>query len=116
MIYVFIGIAGALGAISRYSIGLLLFPIITFPYVTLFINLAGCYLLASILSSNKTIPENWRLAIGTGFLGSFTTFSTLSLETVQLVDSGEVVQGILYILLSILGGIVVSRLGWRAQQ
>ena len=116
MLYVYIGLAGALGAISRYSLGLLLFPTSSFPFGTLFINIVGCYLLATLLSRSRKIPESMKTAIGTGFLGSFTTFSTLSLETVKLVESGQEAMAFLYIMFSVLGGIVASKLGWRDEE
>ena len=115
MLYVYIGLAGALGAISRYSLGLLLFPMSSFPFGTLFINIVGCYLLATLLSRSKKITDPMKTAIGTGFLGSFTTFSTLSLETVKLVESGQETMAFLYILFSIFGGMVASKLGWRRE-
>jgi len=113
LLYVYIGIAGALGAITRYLLGLLLFPTSSFPFGTLFINLTGCYLLAVLLSSSMKVSEKMRTAIGTGFLGAFTTFSTLSLDTVRMIDRGEEWSALMYILLSIIGGITASKLGWR---
>ena len=53
--------------------------------------------------------------IGTGFLGSFTTFSALSVETVELFEQGKVLLAFLYIVVSIVGGIFMSNLGWKKE-
>lgn len=114
--YLFVGLAGALGAITRYSIGLILYTHSIFPFATLIVNLVGCYLLpflsSSVFHKSKFSP-NVQTAITTGFLGSFTTFSAFSVETVKLLQQGEIIFAVLYVLISVVGGIVVSNLGWK---
>lgn len=56
-----------------------------------------------------------KTAIGTGFVGSFTTFSTVSVETIELFQSGKVSLGILYIFVSIVGGMIMCRLGFKTK-
>jgi len=120
MVYLFIGIAGFLGAILRYFIGFALFDeSAVFPFATLTVNLIGSFLLSwftTALVERLTIPANFKAAIGTGFIGSFTTFSTLSVETVTLVKTGELFLAIIYILASIVGGLIMSRLGFRVSK
>ncbi|MFF2755191.1 fluoride efflux transporter CrcB [Psychrobacillus sp. NPDC058041] len=114
--YLFVGLAGALGAITRYSIGLMLYTHSIFPFATLIVNLVGCYLLPFLTSSvfrKSKFSPNVQTAITTGFLGSFTTFSAFSVETVKLLQQGEIVFAVLYILISVVGGIVMSNLGWK---
>ncbi|WP_366163598.1 fluoride efflux transporter CrcB [Bacillus infantis] len=116
MIYMYVGLAGMLGSMLRYWIGISLFVENVFPYGTLACNLAGSFMLAwlttSVFSKMKVTPK-LMAAIGTGFVGSFTTFSTLSVETVDLFNKGHAYLGILYIIFSMIGGLFFSRLGFR---
>ena len=113
MIYIYIGFAGALGAIARYALGILIVDESFFPISTLLCNLAGCYALAYITSSTLPISGKLKNAIGTGFIGSFTTFSAFSVETITLIDSDQIGFAILYIIVSVIGGIIVSNIGWK---
>ncbi|TLS37088.1 fluoride efflux transporter FluC [Pseudalkalibacillus caeni] len=119
MVYIYVGIAGALGAILRYLIGISLLTNSTFPWATLVTNLAGSFLLAWLTTTLfKKIPVSPVVAssIGTGFVGSFTTFSTLSVETVELFKDDHLLLGIAYVLVSIAGGIFMSRLGFKVNK
>lgn len=116
MICFWVGIAGAIGAMLRYWIGIFLFTNSSFPYATLSINLIGSFLLAwltTFLINRFSLSSVIATAIGTGFIGSFTTFSTLSIETIELFQSGNILFGLLYVFVSIIGGLVMSRLGFR---
>ena len=82
---------------------------------TLLINSVGTFVLCFIAAGAlRKISANRQLydAVTTGFLGSFTTFSALSMETVLLVDNGQLVMAILYVALSIIGGLVAGVLGF----
>jgi fluoride exporter len=59
-----------------------------YPVATTVINLSGSFLLGLIggLAIRHGLPESWRIVLGTGFLGGYTTFSTASLETVRLLQ------------------------------
>lgn len=117
MIYFLIGIAGMLGAILRYLIGLSFYTHAVFPFATLCVNLIGSFLLAWLSTSvfqKFSISPAFKTAIGTGFVSSFTTFSTVSVETVELFVDGRVLSGILYIFVSIVGGMFMCRLGFKA--
>lgn len=107
-----IGFAGAVGAILRTMIGL----VIQAPLATLAVNLIGtfllCFLVAGMmhkLSSDKSIQD----AVTTGFLGAFTTFSALSMETVLLFQEGKFLLGVLYVSVSLVGGIATGLLGFH---
>jgi len=68
-----------------------------FPYGTLFINLTGSFLLGlfvTLITERFIINPNWRLLIAIGFLGSYTTFSTYTYESINLLLSGQVWQGL----------------------
>lgn len=94
-----VALAGALGALSRYGLGLLslrLLPpggaLLGLPLSTLLVNVVGSFLLGLLTGMTLVgtrIPLSWRPALTTGFLGSFTTFSTFSVETVGLAERGE---------------------------
>lgn len=118
--YLLVGIAGFLGAILRYLIGLVLSNEGTiFPFSTLVINLIGSFLLAwltTVVFNKVSIPTHFKTAIGTGFVGSFTTFSTLSVETVTLFQNNHLILGFIYVLVSLFGGLLMSRLGFRVRK
>ena len=110
-------IGGFFGAISRFALGEWIQTSNGFPLGTLFINLIGCFFLGWFLTfirQKKKFRPEFTLLIGTGFVGSFTTFSTLSVETVELFEDGRFLIGVLYIFVSIAGGLLMSRLGFKA--
>lgn len=115
MVYLYVGIAGFFGAILRYVISLvILYENVYFPYATLFVNLLGSFLFAILTSAvfeKFRLSSNIRIALTTGFFGSFTTFSALSIETVFLFQHGYLFSGIIYIFISLLGGWLMVYLG-----
>lgn len=117
MLYVLIGLAGVLGASARYGLGLLIGDFTTgpFPWPTLVINLIGSFLLGyatHFLFRTKLLHQYAITAIGTGFIGSFTTFSTFSVETVTLIQTDHIADALLYVLISLFGGLFLSYLGY----
>lgn len=119
MIYFWVGTAGAAGAILRYWIGFSLFTNSSFPFPTLCVNLIGSFLLAW-LSTNVfqrlSLSPVMRTAIGTGFIGSFTTFSAVSVETVTMFQSGKLILPAIYVFISMTGGLLMSRIGFRVSK
>ncbi|MCM3764518.1 fluoride efflux transporter CrcB [Neobacillus niacini] len=120
MIYIYVGIAGFFGALLRYLIGLgLAGENSVFPVATLTINLAGSFLLAwltTVVLKKISLPDLIKTAIATGFVGSFTTFSTFSVETVELFREDQLFFAFAYVLLSFFGGLAMSRLGFRVRK
>ncbi len=121
MNFLYVGLAGFAGAILRVGIGWIpqgIYPNITFPYPTLLINLLGSFLLAYFLiavnNNRVTITPEMKAAIATGLLGSFTTFSTFSVEILLLFQEKAYALVMLYITLSFLGGLFFSWLGIHA--
>ncbi|MCM3569485.1 fluoride efflux transporter CrcB [Neobacillus mesonae] len=109
-----VGAGGFLGAIFRYLVGKIIPSQSGFPLSTLVINLLGCLFLAwffTITAKRKNINQNLILAIGTGFTGAFTTFSTFSVETMSLFSHEQFIIAILYVLISILGGLAFALIG-----
>ncbi len=117
MNYLYVGIGGFIGAVLRVSTGdflLQTFSNTLLPFSTLAINLLGTFILAYFLANYaKKMSTKFKLFFSTGLLGSFTTFSTFSLETLTLLNSGEFLLAFLYISLSILGGILFALLGFK---
>ena len=117
LIYIIVGIAGILGALSRYYLGLTIHESWhhSYPLATLLINLIGCFLLAwltTYVARLNILPSEVITGIGTGFIGSFTTFSTFSVETMQLINHSEWSMAFLYVSCSILGGLIMSGFGY----
>ena len=109
-----VGLGGALGAMSRFAIGLWMPPVAGFPFATLVVNLVGSFVLAYLLTNTNMFKNiNIKLAVTTGFLGAFTTFSTFSFETFDLLASGKVGHAVLYVSLSFIGGILLSYTGYH---
>ena len=109
----FVGIAGAIGALCRVGIGEMFNGS---PIVTMTVNLLGTFLLclfSADIMRQLTTDKHLQTAITTGFLGSFTTFSAFSLETVVLFQTGQVLLASLYVFVSISGGLVFGMLGFR---
>ena len=114
MYYLYVAIFGAFGAVTRYWISSTLKAEL-FPYNTLLINIAGCFLLAVTVKYLTTLPnlsKNFVIGIGTGFIGSFTTFSAFSTEVVLMVTSGDKLLAACYIFASIIGGFLSAALGF----
>ena len=86
-----VAIAGGLGAVCRYLLSALISRRTTtsFPWGTFAINVSGSFVvgLAAGLAAVSLIPAEWRLVVGTGFLGGYTTFSTASTDTLALLRS-----------------------------
>ncbi|MBP1629182.1 MAG: crcB [Bacteroidetes bacterium] len=117
-IYLLVALGGAVGSLGRFSISQI-FQAKTasdFPWATLFINLVGCFLIGLLLG----VSERYQLASHhslrsffiVGLCGGFTTFSTFSSEALGLFQSSQNLQAILYILASILLGLVLTFLGY----
>ncbi|AGA68468.1 camphor resistance protein CrcB [Desulfitobacterium dichloroeliminans LMG P-21439] len=110
MTSIVIALGGALGALSRYELSLWISDRWThfFPLPTFIINVSGAFLLGFInvlfLDKLSWAPE-WRLGIGVGFLGAFTTFSTFGFEIFTLIEKGYYSTAISYVLLSTLVGL-----------
>lgn len=115
-----VALGGAIGATLRYLAGLGVVRLLghhDFPMAILTVNVIGSFLMGAFvtLAAQKGLTHLSPLVV-TGFLGGFTTFSTFSLETVNLIERGDPGQAALYVLLSVgvsigalVAGIVIAR-------
>lgn len=100
---------GAIGGLLRYFIG------IEFSFWgTILVNLVGCFLLGFLTYFWLNFREvaSWlSLGLGTGFVGSFTTFSSFCLDNIKLFLAGQVGLALGYLILSVAGGWLAAKLG-----
>lgn len=109
-----VGVGGFLGAVLRFIIGNGIHTAEGFPLGTLVINLLGCFFLAwffTVTTRRWNMNPIVRIGVGTGFTGAFTTFSTFSVETLQLINHQQFLFAFLYVLFSVLGGIGLALIG-----
>jgi fluoride exporter len=113
--FLFVGLGGGIGAMLRYLFSSLI-KHNTFPYNTLFINIAGSLLIGIIFGlSEKTnvISEQLKLFLATGICGGFTTFSAFSVENMQMLKDGNYVTAAMYIFVSVALCIVAVLAGFK---
>ena len=115
--YIYIGIGGFAGAILRYLIRTMQIENYhgLFPINTLAINLIGSFALALIMTlaiEALIVSANVRLGITTGFLGAFTTFSSVCKELIMVIQQGYFVTAIVYAVLSIVLGLIFAFMGF----
>ena len=106
-IYLAIAAGGSLGAVSRYWMSASTYQWLGqgFPYGTLMVNLLGSLamgFLSVLLVHRFHVSEEIRIGLLAGFLGSFTTFSTFAMDTLQLAGNDAMLKAIIYILFSVL--------------
>ena len=115
--FLLVGIGGAIGAMARFGAGRLIGQIwqTSFPLATLLINIAGSVLMGLFVGLLGRFTPAWsetaRLLAAVGILGGFTTFSSFSLETVLLIERGNMLWAGGYVLLSVVVCLVGLYLG-----
>jgi CrcB protein len=111
-----IGVGGFMGSISRYLVQGWMIRLFAsqFPIGTSVVNIAGSFLIGVIYAlaeKSGLLSNEWRLFLATGFCGGFTTFSTFSYEIVTLLRGGMTSYAILYILGSVVLGVLAALFG-----
>jgi fluoride exporter len=100
-------VAGGLGSLTRYLIGLAALRALgpRFPSGTLAVNLIGCFLIGALMAlvDHRQLDERLRLALVAGFLGGFTTYSAFAYETLALAERRTVGLAALYAALTVVG-------------
>jgi fluoride exporter len=114
--FLLIGAGAVLGANMRYWLTSLFADRFgtSFPYGTLVINVTGSFLLGLVLvliSNRLAVDPGYRLLIGTGFLGAYTTFSAFSYDTIALLERGDIVHATINAVASLLGSLLAAYLG-----
>ena len=114
--FLLISIGAVLGANARYLVGLWAAGRFgaDFPYGTLIVNVTGSLvlgLLMGLLAGRLTVPEELRFLVGIGFLGAYTTFSSFSVETMNLLREQSAWYALLNVLANNVGGILAAFLG-----
>lgn len=111
-----VGGAGAIGALARYFLGRFFAERVTvpFPVGTFIINISGAFLIGLLagLVGRHMLSVTVQTIAATGFLGGYTTFSTMQWESVQLIRGGSSVQGLLYLGGTFALGLLVAAGGW----
>jgi CrcB protein len=104
--YLAIALGGAIGACLRFAMMESTQHLFgrAFPFGTLLVNILGSFLLGCLygaLITSQITPNPWRIFVGIGVLGAFTTFSTFSMDTVLLFQQGEWLKAALNVLLNV---------------
>lgn len=102
---------GAAGTLSRFGVNEALPDGGLFPWATFTVNVVGSFALGVLLAALLTRRTELRLLFGTGFLGGFTTYSALAVETDTLLRGDHVVLGIAYAFGSVLAGLAAALAG-----
>lgn len=116
MNYLLVGLGGFLGANARYILGGVfanLYPT-SFPYETLAINVTGSLVLGffmTLVTGRLDLPPEYRLLFAIGFVGSYTTFSTFTYETLALAEEGDWVFAALNVLANTVLGLLAAYVG-----
>lgn len=113
-----VGAGGCLGSIARYltviSVDKRLNSVL--PFGTLTVNIAGSFVLGFVLAlvmrKTGTHMQEWKLFIGTGFCGGFTTFSAFAAENVSLLEQKFPATALAYITVSVVAGLLAVWLGF----
>jgi len=114
--FLYLIVGGAVGTVARYLLSGFVYRIagFAFPYGTLVVNLVGCFIIGFLvsISDNKfMLGTNAKLLLMIGFCGAFTTFSALIMETNGLIKDGESFRAFMNVLVSVVFGFIVFRLG-----
>lgn len=113
---VLVGTGGMAGAIARYVFAIAVdrMWLGSFPLATFLINVIGSFAFGLVVAlglERATIGPDMRLALTTGFLGAFTTFSTFEFETNRLLVAGSWLTAALYVALSLIAGLAAVQIG-----
>ncbi|MES3055404.1 fluoride efflux transporter CrcB [Sphingomonas faeni] len=116
LLYVMVG--GAVGSGARYLTGRAMLSLLgpDYPFGTLAVNLIGGLLMGLLVGvlARSTASETWRLLLGVGVLGGFTTFSAFSLDVVTMIERGAIGVAFGYVLVSVIGSVAALFAGLSA--
>jgi CrcB protein len=112
--FVYVALAGAAGAVTRYAIGLAIGPQ-AFPWATLAINITGSFVLGFVVTfaTERHLPLDLSTAITVGLLGAYTTYSTFAYETFAMGHTGRGGTATVYVAASLVGGLLAAWGGYQ---
>lgn len=114
MTFLAVLLGGMLGTGLRLAIDVLVLPQSAFPWATLLINVTGSFALGFLVARVwPTAPAWLRAGLGTGLLGSFTTFSAVIVSLLSLTGAGLTLVAVVYLVVSLLAGFAAALLGVR---
>jgi CrcB protein len=115
LIFALLSLAGGLGAVCRYTLdGVIRARTAgTTPWGTMTINLTGSLVLGLLtgLAAASLLPDSWFAAVGVGFLGGYTTFSTASVETIRILQERRWGSGVAVGLGTLIAAVALAGLG-----
>ena len=111
MTTLYVAVGGVLGVLARFGIGRVSLHHDWLLWSTVGINIVGSFLLG-LLVAESWFSGDLREGLGVGFLGGFTTFSTFSVQVVLEADAGEPGRAIVYVLASVIGGLLAATAGY----
>ena len=119
-----VALCGALGALCRWKLGYWLNKAESFPFGTLLVNALGSFLLGFLMAfaaSSPQLPSAWKAplitALGVGFLGSFTTFSSFAVESITIFEAQQWRNLFLYLGAQLILGLSLAYVGlWFGRQ
>lgn len=116
-VWVYVAVGAALGGVARFGLAGFIQQRAgpSFPTGTMVVNVSGALVLGFLVrlaSQSASITPEMRLFLTTGFCGGYTTFSTFSYETTTLLQDGEYLTATSYVLISVLGSLAATLLGF----
>lgn len=118
MLYVMIAIGGSAGALTRYLVSAFINNLVSssFPAGTLFLNITGSFIIGFLFQIYQSVlvSDEVKMLVTVGFLGSYTTFSTYSLETLNLLLANQYKSAVINVAVSNVLAVSMSLLGIAA--
>ena len=119
---VIVGLGGFIGSAGRFAVSGLVqrvFPLNTFPYGTLVVNVVGCLaigFLAGLLEVRQVLTPSQRLFLVVGVLGGFTTFSAFAYETLNLLQTSDFARAMANVIAQVTFGLTAAWIGYLTAQ
>ncbi|WP_448950352.1 fluoride efflux transporter CrcB [Labrys neptuniae] len=117
---IMVAIGGAIGSVGRYLIGLWMAPYSqNLPWATILINIAGSFAITffgalTVANGRAPLPDLWRVFFMVGICGGFTTFSSFSLQTFELLNMNMPIRALINVGVSVVLCVSASALGYYA--
>lgn len=116
-LFLVVAVCGGLGACLRFVLDALIKQQLpaSLPWGTILINISGSFALGLLIGllSTGLLSEQWLMAIGTGLLGGYTTFSTASFETIRLIQAGRLTASLINALGTLVSAVLAALLGFQ---